>query len=195
TKSPTKNIPRAVLFSIAVSTVIYVLVAISAVSILNWQTLAASSAPLADVAKAGLGAYTFLIIAIVALFSTTNTVLMDIVTTSRMLYGMARRKVLPERLGRVHGSLRTPHYAIFVVSLLTIILIFIRDLERVASLANFFTFVTFGIVNFAVIRLRWTYTKRRPFRIPGSVYGVPVIPLLGGILSFGMLYYVFAGII
>ena len=195
TKRPTKTIPKAIILSIIFSTIIYVLVAVSAVSLLDWQSLATSTAPLADVAGSALGGYTFLIIAIIALFSTTNTVLMDIVTTSRMVYGMARRKVLPKVLGHVSSKNRTPHYAIAAVSLITIIMIFVEDLERIASLANFFTFVTFGIINITVIVLRKTYKAKRPFKVPGTVLGIPVIPVLGALTSFGMLYYVFLGIL
>jgi len=195
TKHATKNIPRAVMFSVAVSTVIYVLVAVSAVSLLSWQKLGVSTAPLAEVAGVGLGKYTFLIIGIIALFSTTNTVLMDIVTTSRMVYGMARRKVLPRFLGVVHGVTRTPYAAIAVVSIITGLFVLIHDIERVASIANFFTFLTFALINFAVIALRFSYKQKRSFKIPLSLFGVPVLPLLGGLSSLGMLYYVWMGII
>lgn len=195
TREPVKNIPRAVIFSIILSTILYVLVAVSAVSIMDWQALSVSTSPLADVAQTGLGGYTFIIIAIVALFSTTNTVLMDLVTTSRIVYGMAKERVLPRVLGRVQGATRTPHYAALAVCALTILFVFIRDIERVASIANFFTFLTFGMVNFAVVTLRFTYKTKRPFRVPGSMLGIPIIPLIGGIASLGMLYYVFAGIV
>ncbi len=195
TRDPEKNIPRAVIFSIILSTIIYILVAVSAVSVLDWQALHASSSPLADVARAGLGGYTFVIIAVIALFSTTNTVLMDLVTTSRAVYGMAKERVLPHVLGSVQAVTRTPHYAVLAVSSFTVLFVFIGDIERVASIANFFTFLTFGLVNFSVVALRFTYKKRRPFCVPGSVYGVALIPLIGGIASLGMLYYVFAGIV
>ena len=195
TKNPSKNMPKAILFAVTITTLIYILVAVSAVSVLNWEALHASSSPLADVAGQGLGQYTFIVIAIVALFSTTNTVLMELVTGSRMIYGMAREKVFPGWLGRVNGLTRTPHYAVFAVGLFSLVFLFFNDLERVASIANFFVFLTFAMVNFAVIALRKNYTKKRSFTVPGSMFGVPVLPLLGGVLSLGMLYYVWLGIV
>ena len=195
TKKPTKTIPKAVVFSVIVSSIIYILVAVSAVSVLSWQSLSASKAPLADVARQALGDYTFLIVALIALCSTFNTVLMDLVTVSRQVYGMAKQKVLPLRLGNVSGKTRTPYFAIIVVSLLVIIFLAIRDLERVASIANFFTFITFALINFSVIALRKKFPVKRPFKIRGEIMGVPIVPLLGGLFSLGMLYYVFLGVV
>jgi basic amino acid/polyamine antiporter, APA family len=195
TKDPGKTIPKAILYSVAITTIVYVLVALSVVSIVDWKMLSTSLSPLADVAGSALGAYTFLIIAVVALFSTTNTVLMEMVTASRMIYGMAREKVLPKHWGLVNIKWQTPHYAILAVSFFSFIFLLFNNLERVASLANFFTFLTFAMVNLSVIVLRYTYKKKRLFRVPVSIGKLPLLPLLGGLLSLGMLYYVVLGIV
>lgn len=194
TKNPTKTIPKAIVFSVIFSTLIYILVSLSAVSILDWKILSASNAPLADVAGIALGGYTFLLLGLVALCSTTNTALMDMVTASRQVYGMAKRKTLPLRLSNL-GKTKTPYNAILFVSILVLVFLVFQDLERLASIANFFTFSGFALVNLAVIVLRKTYPQKRSFKVPGSIFGVPIIPLLGCITSVGMLYYVFAGII
>ncbi|MBS3127702.1 amino acid permease [Candidatus Woesearchaeota archaeon] len=194
TKNPTKTIPKAIVFSVLVSTLIYVLVAVSALSVISWESLNASNAPLAEVAKQALGGHTFLILALIALCSTLNTVLMDVVTTSRQVYGMANKKVLPSFLGKI-GKTKTPYHAILAVSAFVLFFLAIHDLERIASIANFFTFITFALINFSVIALRKKYPVKRPFRISGSIFGIPILPLLGGILSLGMLYYVFLGVI
>ncbi len=120
---------------------------------------------------------------------------MDVVTTSRMLYGMAKEKALPRMLGKVSKHTRTPHYAVLAVGVLTILFILIGDLERIASIANFFTFITFATINIVVIKLRKTDKTKRSFRVPGTVFGIPIIPLLGALTSLGLLYYVFLGII
>jgi len=86
TKSPQKIIPRALVWSIIISTILYILTAIAAVSLLDWNILATSKAPLADAAATVFGSNAFLVLALIALFSTANTVLMILVTTSRMLF-------------------------------------------------------------------------------------------------------------
>ena len=195
TKNPTKNIPKAVIASVIASTIIYVLVAVSAVSVVSWKVLGASSAPLAEVAGIALGPYTFVILALIALCSTANTVLMDIVTCSRQVYGMAKKGALPQLLGEIHPYTKTPHFAILFVSVVIIFMMLLQDLERLASFANFFTFITFACINLVVIHLRKSYTVKRGFRVPGSIFGVPIVPLLGFLSSIWMLYYVWMGVI
>src|SRR3989344_4753485 len=83
TKDTRKVMPKAIILSIVISSIIYILVAISAVSILGWNALSTSSAPLADVAAKSFCGVAFLVLAVIALFSTSNTVLITLVTTSR----------------------------------------------------------------------------------------------------------------
>ena len=69
TKDPEKNIPKAILYSIAITTIIYILVAISTVSVVPWQILSEAKGPLALVAQYVLGENSLFILSIIALFS------------------------------------------------------------------------------------------------------------------------------
>jgi APA family basic amino acid/polyamine antiporter len=183
TKNPDKTIPRAVLLSIFITAALYILVSISAVSIMNYQDLAASTGPLASVAAVSLGAAAFTLVAIIALFSTSNTILITLVTTSRMIYGMAQEKYLPAVLGLVHEKRRTPHVAILVVMLLSFLLAIPRDIELVANIANISLFIIFIFVNIAAIALRYTIREERKFKMPFNIGRFPVLSLLGVISS------------
>ena len=94
-KDPTRTIPIALLVSIAVTTVIYALVAAVVVSAVPWQELASSEAPLADVVRERSGSTFANAISFVALFATFNTVLLVLATGPRAMYGMSRRGLLP----------------------------------------------------------------------------------------------------
>jgi len=85
TKEPKKTMPRALILAIVLSTILYILVAISAVNIVGWEALAASESPLALVAEAAAGSTAFGILSIIALFATANTVLLVMLTASRLL--------------------------------------------------------------------------------------------------------------
>ncbi|MEK6839829.1 MAG: APC family permease, partial [Nanoarchaeota archaeon] len=148
TKDPTKTIPKAIVYSLIVSTILYILVSISAVNILDWQRLAASQAPLAEAAAVSFGTLTFTLVAIIALFSTANTVLMTLVTTSRMIYGLAEQRVkgIPKIFKRVNVSHKTPTIAIVMITIITLLLLIIKDLETIAYLNNLFLFASFGLV-------------------------------------------------
>ncbi|MCK4335424.1 MAG: amino acid permease, partial [Candidatus Aenigmarchaeota archaeon] len=111
TKKPDVNIPRALLLAIAITTVLYILVALSAVSILDWHSLGQSSAPLADVASQALGPNAFALLSVIALFATANTVLLILLATSRIMYGIGKSFSPGNLFARIHSKRHTPWVA------------------------------------------------------------------------------------
>lgn len=180
TIDPRRNIPRAIVVAVIVTTTLYVLVAIAAVSSLSWELLAASDAPLADVVEAVAGDRWADAITAIALFATFNTVLLLIATGARISYGMARRRLLPTIFGRVSATRRTPWVATLVITVSAMLLAAAGDIGFIAQVTNFAVFGLFAIVNAAVITLRRTRPDvERPFRLPGSIGSTPVIAVLG----------------
>lgn len=184
TRNPTKTIPRALVLSIIISTVLYIAAAIAAVSVVGWQALSQSSAPLALVAQAALGEKAFLFLAITALCATFTTVLGILIATSRMLYGMAEDGGLPKILHKVHKKFQTPWLAILITALIAIAFVLIGKIEVVASLTDFALFVTFVLINLALLWLRHKMpATKRPFRTFAP------LAALGVISSAAMLFY------
>lgn len=180
TKRPEKNIPLALILALAITIVLYMLVALSVVSVVSWETLAASDAPFAEVAAEALGADAFVVISAIALFATANTVLLMLLAASRIAYGMAESSSMPGFLARVHQKRRTPWAAILVVMLLSIAFVFPGDIAFVAGANDFILFVTFVVINGGLIALRRKEPDRpRPFRVPLSIGWLPVLPVLG----------------
>lgn len=130
----------------AVSTVLYVLVAVSSVSLLGASGLAGSSAPLAEAVERALGPGGRVGLAFVALAATANTVLLLMIAASRSLYGMARAGALPAVL-RTIGRRRTPWIGTAFVWLAVSAFLFIGDIGIVAQVANFATLASFAFVN------------------------------------------------
>jgi APA family basic amino acid/polyamine antiporter len=189
TVEATRTIPRAVLLSLAISTIIYVLVALSVVSVVPWQQLAESAAPLALVAERVFGSNAGLALAIIALFSTTNTVLILLIAVSRRFYGVSKEHCLPNFLHNVHSKRRTPHYAILATALLAMLFASTQDIKAVAFLTDFGVFLIFLVVNLAVIFLRvFKAEAERPFRVPLSIGKFPVPPILGAASCAYMLF-------
>jgi len=179
-KNPRKTIPTALLLSIGITTILYILVAIAAVSILDWQTLAASKAPLADVAAAMLGNNAFIVLSVIALFSTGNTVLISLIAGSRTLYGIGENYKFLKPFHKVHKKRHTPYIAIWTVMIFSIIFTFIEDIGLIAELTNFTLFVTFAVINLAVIALRYKYPNEpRKFKIPLNIGKLPIMAFLG----------------
>jgi len=185
TRDPERTIPRAVVIAIVVTTVLYVAVALSAVALVDPAALGASGSPLADVALVGWGPLGAQVVGAIALFSTTNTVLILLVSTSRLFYGVSKTeyRAFPSVFSRVHPTRRTPHYAVFAVGALTVPFVLLGDVGRVAGVANLLLLVVFLLVNAAQLRLRYSDpTAERGFRAPLNV-GRLSLPALGGLLS------------
>lgn len=188
TKNPERTIPLALMIALAVSILLYVLVSLAAVSVVGWEQLAASKAPFAEVASVALGPVAFTVISIIALFATANTALLMMMASSRIAYGMASSHSLPPFLARVHPRTRTPWTAIIAVALASMAFLFAGRIDFVASVTNFTLFTTFIIVNASVILLRYRAPDvARPFRIPGAVGTLPIIPVVGMIASLFLL--------
>lgn len=190
TKSAKKVIPKALILSIIITTIIYILVALSAVSILDYKILGESKAPLADVAASVLGSKAFLVLSIIALFSTGNTVLLLLVTTSRLTYGMGHEYKSLRFLSNVHEKRRTPWIAILLVMIFTAAFTLLKDITLVASITDFTIYGTFIAVNAALIVSRYKYPKlKRGFRSPVNIGKFPVLAFLGIISSLFMLFH------
>lgn len=182
------NIPKAILFALAISTILYVLVAISAVSIVPWEQLSQSAAPISLVAETALGAEAAVIFSFIALFATASTVLIILVAVSRLLYGMSRDHSLPSLISKVHSKTRTPFVSIAITSVAAMLLVLAGNLKYVAFITNFAIFVLFFMVNLAVIVLRFSKPKlERPFRIPLNIGKIPLLPVLGLLASAFMI--------
>lgn len=178
TENPRENIPKATLLSLLISSVIYILISIVAVSVIGWKELSISDAPLAVVAEKILGSEAGILLAIIALFATSNTVLLMLVTTSRLLYGFSESGRIFKKLGSL-SKRNTPWIAAVVIGILSIIPALTGDIGFVAYSADFATFFTFATINLAVVWFRITEKEtERKFKIP-DVFGFPFIPLLG----------------
>lgn len=179
TKNPKKVVPKALILSILISTVLYILVSLSAVSIMPWQKLGASAAPLADVANVALPG-SAVILSLIALFATSNTVLILLIVESRMAWGMAHEGSLPRILSKIHHIRRTPWIAIIGVMALAGAFTLIGNIKTVAEITDWGAFLIFMSVNASLIWLRFKEPKlKRPFKVPLNIGRFPVLPALG----------------
>jgi len=189
-KNPKKNLPKAIIICIVVSTIIYVLVALSVVSIANWKDLANSSAPLSYVTSKVLGTPGYVLMSFIALFATANTVLLFLLVGSRMLYGMSKGGSLPRIFSKVHNKTKTSFVSIFTVMILSILFVMIGNIITVASLVDFAVFLIFVFVNLSLIILRYKKPDlKRRFRVPLNIGKFPLISFFGLIFSFFMLFH------
>jgi amino acid transporter len=119
---PKKHLPRAILISFTLTTVLYVGVGLAVLALSAPEQLGRSSAPLATAVGRGVPALAGVLSA-VAVFATANTALILLVATSRMVYGMARSKELPRLLASVLPRRKTPWVAALAMLLVAGVLL------------------------------------------------------------------------
>jgi amino acid transporter len=150
---PHRDIPRAMVLTLLISTVLYVLVAAIAVSAVSVERLSASAAPLSLVFRevAGVSPATITAIAIVA---TLNTILAQMTMAARVIYGLAREGSLPAFLARVDPRTRTPLAATVFVIMAIVPLALLVPLTPLAEITSLATLTVFAVVNLALLWLR-----------------------------------------
>ncbi|MFL5357528.1 APC family permease [Archangium sp.] len=175
-KRPRTTLPLGLLLALLIATVLYVLVAITAVSVLPYRELGQSKAALVDVVRKAAPAFPPVLFTAISIFSVANTALLNYVMGSRLLYGMSRQGLLPARLGRVHPGRRTPHVAILVLLVIVLALALSGDIRQLADATSLLLLGAFVVVNGSLLVL-----KLRPGE-PRGAFEVPVVIPGAGVL-------------
>ena len=190
TKDPEKNIPRALFISTVIVMILYSTVALCVISVVPWQELKTSDSPLADVIQKNVGATGVIIISVIALFSTSNTILSNMLGSSRVMLGMANKTRWMKKFAYVSKKRKTPVAALIFILIVMIAFASIGNIETVALIANLFIFVTFIMINLSVIVLRKRQKHlHRPYKIPFNISGIPVISFVGILITLFLLSY------
>ena len=186
TRNPKRDMPIAILGSLAVCTVIYIGVAIVLTGMLPWDQLGTAE-PLAT-AFANLGMnWAAGVIALGAVFATTSVLVVFQLGQPRIFFSMARDGLLPGWAARIHPRYRTPHVTTWITGILVAFFAAIANLDEVVQLTNIGTLFAFILVCIGVTVLRLKDPGReRPFRVP---LGPWIIPALGAACCLFLMIY------
>jgi basic amino acid/polyamine antiporter, APA family len=186
TKDPVKVFPKALLTGLSIAGIVYVIVAIIAVALVPVGTLEASDTPLVEVVKAGAPNLPIEdILPFISMFAVSNTALINMLMASRLIYGMARQRVLPPVLGSVHPTRRTPWVAIVFTTAIAFGLIFYvtafansSAISLLGGTTSLLLLAVFAVVNVAVLVLRRDVQEAgRHFKTPTA------LPVIGCVAS------------
>jgi APA family basic amino acid/polyamine antiporter len=180
TKNPSRDLPRGIIGSLVVCTVLYVAVSLVVVGMQRYTELS-EAAPLADAFRSvGLPFFSGLI-SVGALAGLTSVVMILMLGQSRVLFAMSRDNLLPAKLGVVHRKYGTPYKITVITGVVVAVLAGFIPLSTLAELVNIGTLFAFMLVSIGVIVLRRTRPELpRSFRVPF----VPVLPILSVLASF-----------
>ena len=176
TKDPVNTFPKILLIGLFITGLIYVLVSISAITLVPPEQLGEGETPLLKVVQAGAPNFPLGIFGFITMFAVANSALINMLMASRLVYGMSREHVLPTVLGKVHATRRTPYIAIGFTTLLAFGLItFVGEVPALGGTTALLLLCVFTVVNVAVLVLRKDGVGHEHFRTP------TFLPVLGAL--------------
>jgi APA family basic amino acid/polyamine antiporter len=176
-RRPERDLPLAIIGSLLICTVFYVLTSVGAIGVATPKQLQGSDAPLATALQDGAGiSWAAWILALGAVVAITSVILVILYGQTRIFFAMCRDGLLPERLAEVNARYGTPAKLTIGLGMLIAVLAALVPLRQIVELVNIGTLFAFILVNIGVIVLRRTRPEMpRPYRVPLS----PLLPLLG----------------
>ena len=175
-KNPQRDLPRGMMYSIIICTILYVLIAIVLTGMVNYKSLAVGD-PLAFVfSEVGLN-WISGVISISAVIAMTSVLLVFQLGQPRIWMSMSRDGLLPKAFSKVHPRFGTPSFATIVTGLLVGIPIFFIDLNTVVDLCSIGTLFAFILVCGGVLMLHNKKDIPRKFKVP-YINGQFIVPLL-----------------
>jgi len=182
-RNPSRDMPIGILGSLAICTVIYMLVAVVLVGIVPYRQL-----NVADPLAVGIDAtgITWLspVIKVAALFGLFSTMLVQLLGQTRIFYSMSRDGLLPRVFAAVHPRFRTPHVSTVLTGSVIALLAGLTPIGVLGQLVSIGTLLAFVLVSIGVVILRATAPDvPRPFRTPW----VPFVPIAGAVICLAQM--------
>jgi APA family basic amino acid/polyamine antiporter len=176
-KNPSRDLPRAILIAISITTVVYVLVTLALLINVPESVIRGSDTPLLLIfPKAGmdwiLGSFS-----LVAILAITNTGLINLIMASRLLYGMSNESLIPQVFGKVHVKRKTPWVGVLTSFLVVLLLVYTGGLKVLAQTTSLLILIVFFMVHVSLIRV-----KRKGYEHTGIQFPI-IFPILGIALS------------
>ncbi|ELZ88738.1 APC family permease [Haloferax sulfurifontis] len=185
---PGRNLPLAMVGSVVVVGVLYVVTILVSTGAFGSARLASfGETAIVEVARSYLGFPGAVAILVAGLFATVSSANASILSSSRALYALSRDALVPPQLARINLRYGTPHVALALVGGPTVVLVAVGRTEVLAEVASFLHLVTYGLICVALVALR----RSNPawydpsFRVPGY----PVVPVLGAVASFSLVAF------
>src|SRR3954468_23380496 len=190
-RNPQRDMPRGILGSLAICTILFVLVSGVMVGIVPYRQMLNEPAPLVIAVNAaaqravggpweGLLDVVKVLVTVGALAALSSVMVVMMLAQPRIFLAMSRDRLLPEWAGRVHPRYKTPHVSTIVTGVAVAIAAGLTPISTLGQLVSIGTLMAFVIVSIGVIVLRRTRPDLpRPFRMPM----VPVLPALSAVVA------------
>ncbi|WP_340101116.1 amino acid permease [Salinibaculum salinum] len=197
-KDPGKNLPRAVIGSVVLVTVIYalVLIVMSAavpdgfIADLVTDVAPGETQPIAvvEIGERLQGALMGGALLFGGLLATASSANASILASSRINFAMGRDSIVTPALNKIHPRFGTPYRSIAITGALILLFILLGDIGLLSGAASGLHLIIYGLLNIALIAMR--YVNPSEYQPDFTVPLYPLVPILGTVLSFALLAYV-----
>ena len=185
TKNPQKDMPKGILISLLICTVLYVLVTAVLTGIVNYKELNVA-APIALAIDHAGSSLLWLRpwIKIGAIAGLSSVILVMLMAQSRIFYSISKDGLLPPVFSKVHPRFKTPHITTVITGVLSAIIAGLLPINILGELVSIGTLMAFTIVCLSILVLRKTHPEtHRPFKTPW----VPFVPILGALICIAQM--------
>lgn len=192
-KNPERNLPRAIVGSVLVVTVLYAIVMVVVLGIVDRGDIADSETAVADVSGIvfgeffGAAAVGIVLLTIAGLLATASSANASILAASRINYAMGRDGIVSPSLSEVNDRFNTPGRAILLTGGFILLFVFVGDVALLAKSAAVLHLVVYGLLNVALIVFRETDAAGYAPAYEVPLY--PWIPIAGAVTSFGLIAF------
>ncbi|MDR9416361.1 MAG: amino acid permease [Gracilimonas sp.] len=169
-KNPSKNLPRALIGSVALVTILYVVIVLVIGGMFKQSTIADVRDPLTTAARTILGSPGAVAIIIAGLLATLSSANASIMASSRINLAMARDRMVPNWLADIHPKLLTPYRAIILTGMLALLFLLLESLEDLAKIASVLQLYSYAALNIGCVVLRVSHPDwyKPTYRTPGT---------------------------
>src|SRR5687768_1117363 len=183
-KNPQKDMPTGILMSLAICTLLYIVVALVLTGIVPYTSLNVPDPIAVGIDATGLS-WLKPLVKLGAIAGLSSVILVMVMAQPRIFYAMARDGLLPPVFKKIHPKFKTPHITTVVTGVAVAITAGLFPIGVLGHMVSIGTLLAFAIVCVGVLVLRYKQPHLdRPFRVPG----MPVVPILGTLFCFWLMY-------
>lgn len=187
-KKPQRNLPRALIGSVLIVTVLYIGAIFVSNSILGTDQLGElGETALVEVMRSLVGDWGAVITMFAGLLATLSSANASILSSSRAVYALGRDELLPSWVSKIHNRFETPHYALVLVGVPIALLSILGRIEVLAEVASFLHLMIYGMLCICVLAMR---RKKFSWYAPGFKVPLnPFLPVIGMLACFSLIFF------
>ncbi|MDE2483123.1 MAG: amino acid permease [bacterium] len=183
TKNPQRDLPIGIIGSLAICTVLYIIVVAILTGMVPYKLLNVASPVAFAMDHVGMG-WASAIISLGAIAGLTTVLLVMMYGQTRVFFAMSRDGLLPAVFSKVHPKFRTPGLSTVLFTIFIALIAAFTPIGIVGALTNMGTLVAFILVSIALPIIRKRYPQTTGFTVP---FGPYLIPILSGVTAFGLI--------